>query len=100
MRTQANDLFAAQSVSPTKLLVTITLLIMGTERDQREAIDAMLEMVDSDINIARRFVRILDANDDIKLRHPEFYTRAVRASGRYGSHAVPPMAYMPARKSA
>ncbi len=95
-----NDLFAASSVSPTKLLVTITLLVMGTERDQREAIDAMLEMVDSDINIARRFVRILDANDEIKLRHPEFYARALRASGRYGSHAVPPLAYLPARKTA
>lgn len=83
MQTQSNDLFATRSISPTKLLVTITHLVMGTEREQSEALDAMLEMVDSDINIARRFVRILDANDGIKCRHPEFYSRAVRASGRH-----------------
>ncbi|OJY94360.1 MAG: hypothetical protein BGP25_05060 [Lysobacterales bacterium 63-13] len=79
---QTNDLFAARSISPTKLLVTITHLVMGTEREQSEALDAMLDMVDSDINIARRFVRILDANDEIKQRHPEFYRRALQGSGR------------------
>lgn len=83
MSAQTNDLFAVRSISPTKLLITITHLVMGDEREQREAIDAMCEMVDADINIARRFVRILDANEPIKSRHPEFYRRAVQGSGRH-----------------
>lgn len=81
MQTQTNDLFAARSISPTKLLTTIAHLVMGDEREQREAIDAMCDMVDTDINVARRFVRIFDANDAIKARHPEFYARARRSAG-------------------
>lgn len=83
MHTHTQDMFATRTVSPTKLLTTIAHLVMGTESEQSEALDAMLDMIDSDINVARRFVRILDANESLKARHPEMYRRAVHASGRH-----------------
>ena len=81
METQI-ELFTGFSVPPTKLLATLANLVLGTEREQREAIDTLVDLVEQDINVARRMVRILDANQPMISRHPEFYRRAVSASGR------------------
>lgn len=84
---ETNELFSVQPVSSTRLLCTIAFLILGDEGEQREALDELVDMVDGDVNIARRMLRILDANEDLKTRHPEFYRRALRGAGESARYA-------------
>ncbi|MGH8159340.1 MAG: hypothetical protein ACREPQ_14565 [Rhodanobacter sp.] len=61
----------------TQLLYVIARLLAGTEKEQREAIRDVTELVKEPL-IARRVVRLLDHDDHLRSRAPELYERAKR----------------------
>lgn len=63
-----------------QLLLAITSLVVGDEKEQDDAITTMLELIDTDIRIAKRMIRILDRNPRLKARAPALYERAVKTS--------------------
>jgi len=64
----------------TKLLHAIAKLICGQVHEQRQAIDVMLDMISTDVRIAERMLRIMEANPHMKAESPELFEHAMRAA--------------------
>ena len=62
----------------SRLLMSLANLILGEEKEQREAIDSMIELIKSDIRLAKRMVLILEQNPHLMGQAHELYECAIR----------------------
>lgn len=62
-----------------KLMLCLANLICGEEKEQREAIDSMIELIKTDIRLAKRMVLILEQNPHLMGQAHELYECAMRS---------------------
>lgn len=81
MESPQGELFESTRALNTRLLITLARLVLGDAADQKLAIDDLVDMVASEITVARRMQRILEADPVMIERHPQFYAKVVSAAG-------------------
>lgn len=60
------------------LLMALANVILGDDREARQGIASLLDLIDSDTRLARRMVNILEANPDFARKAPDLLERAKR----------------------
>lgn len=86
----SNDLFRDMRVAEEEatsilhanvtMLHSIVFLLTGEEAEQRRAIDAIVDLVSADPMLAKRMIRIMDANPGLKAKAPDLYEKASRVA--------------------
>jgi len=76
---QQEELFDLRATN-SRLLLSLANLICGEEKEQRAAIDSMIELIKSDVRLAKRMVLILEQNPHLMGQAHELYECAIRSS--------------------
>jgi hypothetical protein len=58
-----------------RLLKALALVCLGSEDEQREGIDILIDVATTDVRMAKRIIAIMDHNPKIKASSPELYDK-------------------------